>query len=758
MKKITLLLLASILLSVTSFATVRTTTTSGDWNNPSIWGGTVPVANDDVVISTGHIVTININPNNIINVTVNGTLQWDATGAARTWTVSGNFVINGTGSFICASPGTATVHTFNYNGIAFTNNGIMNLVNSSNKCNMVIGNSVTQTIGGSHTLNLNKLTLNNTGGKFVIDYGAGSFTPSETAPTKLNVSVTTADTMVIKQGLLIGCATNNATITHSFANFKLGSGTAKITSSVNVFTSVTTLTVNAAMILNDASNSNVTMSVNGSFISPSMTQANAATAFGVLGPNCFGGAGNATDLTISGDWNMTDIFVFVGNTKVFGGTEPNNPVINVSGNMTWASSETHTIDIPFTSEDFLVRTCFFGLFDSQGAFPQMNLNGGSAGTPNTLSVAFKVFDADVQSSSPLGSLTLAQISESMANWTVNGNWKITNGSSLAMHSDNTLTVNGTLRIENGGEVAGSETETEDIGYVPTNGPTISMGGNGVLYVENSGGLGKGLLSEAAAAVAFKNRTADIDWNLNGISSAGTVDYSAAGVQSITDRTYNQLSTSNSGVKTMNNAITSNSTLKIGAGTTLADGGFDATTKGTVINDGMHSGNGKIILGGTTNQSLSGTGSEWGNLQLNNAAGATCNSPVNTTGIFTLMSGILTTSSGAKLIFGATGGFLGGNAFSCVYGPVSKTTTSTAEFLFQLGKGLNYRPLSVTPGSTSSTTWTAEYFSSSYSNTTSVLAPITSVNTFSYWTLDRNGSANANVKLQWNTTEALADLN
>lgn len=100
---------------------------------------------------------------------------------------------------------------------------------------------------------------------------------------------------------------------------------------------------------------------------------------------------------------------------------------------------------------------------------------------------------------------------------------------------------------------------------------------------------------------------------------------------------------------------------------------------------MHSGNGKIILGGTTNQSLSGTGSEWGNLQLNNAAGATCNSPVNTTGIFTLMSGILTTSSGAKLIFGATGGFLGGNAFSCVYGPVSKPQHQLQNFYFNSAK-------------------------------------------------------------------------
>lgn len=758
MKKSAILFFALAICSLSVSATIRTTAMSGDWNNTAVWGGTVPLANDEVVISSGHTVSINVNPNNITNVTVSGTLQWDATGTGRTWTVTGNFTINGSGSFICAAPGTATVHTFNYNGTSFTNNGNMNLVNGTNKCNMVIGNSVTQSIGGTSTINLNKLTLNNTGGKFVIDYGGGTFTPSETAPTKLNVSITTADSMVIKQGLLIGCATNNATITHNFASFKLGGSGAKITSSVNIFTSVTTLTVNSAMILNDATNANVSMNVNGAFISPSMSQSNAATAFGVLGPNCFGGAGNATSLSISGEWNMTDIFVFVGNTKVFGGTEPNNPVITLGGSMTWASSETHTIDVPFTAEDFLVRTCFFGLFDAQGAFPQMNLNGGSVATPNTLNVAFRVFDADVQSSSPLGDLTLAQISESMANWTVNGNWKVTNGSALAVHSDNTLTVNGSLRIENGGEVAGSETETEDIGYVPTGGPSVVMGSNGVIYVENSSGLGKGLLSESAAAVAFKNRTADLDWNMNGISNAGTVDYAAGGAQTVTDRTYYQLACSNSGIKTMANAITVNSTLSIGTGTTLANGGFDATAKGTVLNNGIHSGTGKLILGGTVNQSLSGTGSEWGNLLMNNAAGATCNSTVNTTGNVTLTSGILTTSSGAKLVFGTSGGFIGGSAVSCVYGPVSKTTASTAEFTFQVGKGLNYRPVSVTPVATTATTWTAEYFASGYVNTSSVLAPVTSVNTHSYWTVDRISGADGTVKLQWNTTEALADLN
>ena len=41
MKKFALLCLTAVLLSFASFAVVRTTASSGDWNNNSTWGGTI---------------------------------------------------------------------------------------------------------------------------------------------------------------------------------------------------------------------------------------------------------------------------------------------------------------------------------------------------------------------------------------------------------------------------------------------------------------------------------------------------------------------------------------------------------------------------------------------------------------------------------------------------------------------------------------------------------------------------------------------
>jgi hypothetical protein len=89
--------------------------------------------------------------------------------------------------------------------------------------------------------------------------------------------------------------------------------------------------------------------------------------------------------------------------------------------------------------------------------------------------------------------------------------------------------------------------------------------------------------------------------------------------------------------------------------------------------------------------------------------------------------------------------------------MDKTINSSSLFLFPVGKGGNYRPLSFTSNAASSTTFTAEYFAAAFSNTTSFQPPITSVNTHSYWTLNHPGT-NVSVTLVWGNTEALADLN
>jgi hypothetical protein len=744
-------------ISLHSFATVRTATVSGNWNSTTTWGGTVPAANDDVVINAGVTVTINVNPANINNVTVSGILQFDATGTARTWTINQALTVNSGGSFICQVPGTATAHSLSYNGTGITNNGTLNMKNGSNVCNVTIGGSSTQTIGGTNPITFNKLALNNTGGKFQIDYASGGFTPTEVNPTKLNVSITTNDSLVIKQGLLIGCAISNATINHSVASLKMGGSGSKITSSVSVFTQVTTITVNTGMILNDASNSNVSLTVNSSFTSPSMSQSNAATAFALNGPNCAGGAAQSTATSIMGEWSMTDIFVCVGNSKLLGGVEPAQPKLMLYGTVHWESSETHTIDLPFTSDDFYIKTCFFGTFDSGTASPQIYLEGGDPnGAPNAFNITYDVFNAEVQESSPLGTQTFAQISSADADWIVNGHYEIVNGSSMAVHSDHTLEINGHLTIQSGGEIAGAESETDDSGYQPTAGPLLLMGESGKLTTENLNGLGHGTLSEAASDVAFKNRTADLDWNLSAIAAAGTVAYDV-NTQTVTPRDYHILTLSG-GTKTASAGFVVESTMEIFSGTDFSNGGFMIEAAGHVSNSGTHSGSGRIVLNGTANQNLSGAAIDWGNIELNNAAGCSCLSNIAVTGTVTLTNGIMHTTTSAMLQLLAAAMISSGSSSSFVAGPMSKITSSMAAFSFPLGKGGNYKALTILPSSNAATTWTAEFFDAAYGNTSSLTSPVTSVNGFVHYSLTKSGSADGTLTIPFSALESLPDLN
>ena len=758
MKKILVLLfLVSVVPVFKTMATVRVTVSSGNWDNPSVWGGTVPLANDDVIISSGHIITINVSPANIFNVTVNGTLQFDATGAGRAWTVAGSFFINPSGSFVCASPGSATTHTFNYNGTNLSNVGTLNMLNGSNKCNVVIGGSVTQTIGGSSTSTFNKLIINNTGGLITITSGTGVFTIAESNPTKLMGNIVTNDSLVIQRGLLVACGANTATLTHTVASLKMGSSTSKITSAVNIFTQLVTITINTCMAVNDATNSNVTVNVTGSFTSPNMTQANAAITLSLIGPNCQGGANNSTTMNIGGVTNIPDLFSLDGNAKGFGGIEPKRPDLVFNGDVTMEYNKSHTIDIPFTSDDFVIKTFFYGRVDSIGIRPRIILNGGTVSTPNNWNVKFEVFNSPVQTSVVFGNTTQAQISESAADWVINGNWKVPAGFAITVHADDTLNLNGSVRTASTGVIAGSDTKESTSAGPVVNGPLLLMGNNATIYAENPNGLGDGTLDDTLLNVAIMNKTSDLNWNLTSISSNGTVDY-AGNTQTITDRSYNNLTLSGGAfTKTLSGNTTVNGVLTIGTSVTLADGGFNIFAKSSVVNNGTHSGSGKIILNGSSNQSLSGSGNEWGNFQLNNSGGATCSNNVASSGTVDLTSGVLTTSASAKLSLGSTASYTGGNASSYVNGPMSKTTTSNVEFIFPLGKGGTFRQLSVKPSTTATTVFTAEYFNSAFSNTTSLQAPLTSVSTVEYWQLDRNsGSANAKVKLFWGASSGFSD--
>ncbi len=738
------------------YAANKVTVASGNWNNTAVWGGAVPLAGDNITISVGHTISINVNPPSVVNVIVNGTLSFDATGTGRTMTVTGTLTINAGGILNCATPGSATIHTLNYNGTALTNNGALSLINGTNVCNAVIGGAVAQTISGNGTATFNKLKLNNTGGKFSITYGGGSFSSTITNTTKVLTSFTVADSIVIARGLLILNGQDNSTLTHTVGNLKMGSSTSTMTSSINIGNGSVTIDVNTAVIMNDAANASETFNVNGVFQSPNMTQSNSAIAFAMLGPNSNGGANNKTVCNFNGDVNIPDLLGVVGNTRLYTGTDPKRPELNFSGNVYIQYLKSYTIDIPLTSQDIFIKSFYFGLFDSLGTHPVITLNGGTEASPKTWNVPFNVFDAPIQNSNPpIGDPIIALISESATDWVVNGVREIVSGSSMAVHSNDTLKVNGILIVDSNGEIAGSETETDSTGFISTAGPLLKFGSNGTIKVLNTT-LGGGLLSEAASNVAIKNRTADFNWNLSAINSTGKIIYASASSQNITARTYNKLFITDAGTKTLLGSVTANDSLS--ASSPLALSTFNLSAKKSVSNNNLVSGTGAIVLNGTSAQNIGGTSTNWGNITLSNNAGVNCVTDINMNGLLFFTSGKINTSTGAKINMGAAANYIGASSSNFVNGPMSKTTTSTTPFVFPSGDGTIYRNFEITPSNSNSTTWTGQYLASAFSNTISLTSPIVSVSNLEHILLTRSGAtpADGNVKLYWAAASGFAD--
>ncbi len=162
----------------------------------------------------------------------------------------------------------------------------------------------------------------------------------------------------------------------------------------------------------------------------------------------------------------------------------------------------------------------------------------------------------------------------------------------------------------------------------------------------------------------------------------------------------------------------------------------------------------VLFSGSDDQSINGSvTTSFTGLQIDNggSTGVTLNQPISVSGILTLTTGNLVTTSTNLLTMldGSSVGAVSNGSY--VDGPVAKT--GDTDFTFPVGKDGAYRPIAVSFISVSGTTYRAEYFHSD-----PVLYDVTLkdpsleiVNTGEYWLLDRTvGGADAFVTLSWDT--------
>lgn len=202
------------------------------------------------------------------------------------------------------------------------------------------------------------------------------------------------------------------------------------------------------------------------------------------------------------------------------------------------------------------------------------------------------------------------------------------------------------------------------------------------------------------------------------------------------------------------------TVIIYSGATLTTSGTqNLDVYGSWINNGtFNANNGTISLKDNNGQYIGGTSTTtFNNLTINNTsnAGINLNQDATVTGALTLIDGIVNTSSSNLLSLTSTASSTGGSSASFIDGPMDKTGTTA--FIFPVGDGTVYGPISIgTP--TSSSTFKAQYFASSFSNTSTMAGSpspvLTDVSNNEYWQLDRtSGSGNATVGLYWDNASA-----
>jgi fibronectin-binding autotransporter adhesin len=218
---------------------------------------------------------------------------------------------------------------------------------------------------------------------------------------------------------------------------------------------------------------------------------------------------------------------------------------------------------------------------------------------------------------------------------------------------------------------------------------VTVGGN---FTINSGGT-------------YQSTSQVLTFNGSGAQTFSQSGSLGTGLSSLTINKPSQTLTIGGSAGTI--AIRAN--LNITAGT-LADGGKTLNVAGDVVNNGIHSGAGKIALNGSANaQTISGTGtSVFGNLDFSNTNGAAGSTQITATSNLQINGNLgLTTDRVAsigsrQIILSATSsitGTFGNNRHIKTNGLLSdggikKTYNSTAAFVFPLGYGSNYSPATI----------------------------------------------------------------
>jgi len=441
-------------------------TTGGDWNVASNWvGNQVPIDGDDVVFNN-----------------VNGTI---------TNIPAGRYVRD----FIKTGTGTVTIE----NDIRIQRNLSVGAGGGFiSTATVTLNGTGPQNVGGAGTTQFNNLTVNNNGSFVTTLFPFPAFTVNNITNIVGNITVT--GTMAVQLGVVSFCSNNNVTREHTIGRLSLGSAESTI------MQGLLTVTVNTAIAINNATDSNCKVTVTGNFEANAIySNINGGVSLGLASPNC--NRGSAT-LDVQGNFIATSRIGIVCNGRLAGYSQ---------GSVNSMTLSVGTLNTANTGHFIISNTN--SRFNGNGpgtTTPSLILRGGTLANPAIYNVPYEVFTGD-------------QLANASTVMDIDGVYNVVNGSSVTIAAvpARRLRINGTLIVEDGGEIAGASVGTGSTS------PRLEMDPNGRLVVRNPNGLGNGS-STAQSAFCITRRGAPQNWDLRGLAIAGTVEYNGASTQRITD--------------------------------------------------------------------------------------------------------------------------------------------------------------------------------------------------------------------------------
>jgi hypothetical protein len=364
--------------------------------------------------------------------------------------------------------------------------------------------TVAQNIGGAGTTTFHKLVINNAGSSTTDIFGY-----TRTNPTNITGSITVNNNMEIRRGVVAFCTATSATFNHNIAgNLVLGSSTSEVT--ISTFSAIS----NTEFVINHATNSNVTLTVNGDFSVPS---GQGGVTAAMTSPTAIGGS---SIFTVKGNVDAVDTLIFSMNGRVnaFASGPTPNPI-------------TMNVGTAGGSGDFIMSN--YGnvfLANSSGTtVPTLNLLGGTSSSEAIFDVKFAAVDSNF--------LIFGANGNGNTFINIDGVYRVAPGASLWVSDRGAVRtkINGRLIVPDNAEICGVND-----GAATSPVPVLGFGPNGVLVVEDLQGLGDGT-SLTQFAFCINLRTGQANFDLSQIDTIGTIEYAAtADTQIVTPRTYNVL--------------------------------------------------------------------------------------------------------------------------------------------------------------------------------------------------------------------------